>query len=227
MSWGSPTRASGMNQATSDPTEWPRLLAAIRGPLIGCDMVQSFARFGTEVTHLVQENLSSPARTPTPRRSCSRRVLLAKTGVALNLHEVVAARRAGRRQGRGLRARGHVRPRRWPTRSCAATGRAPNVASTRARAAGVRFGKRASGGRSPADHQCLSSTPARPRLALPASPPSPTPRRASLSKTNALFPGAPRPRRSPSPAWTYTTPRSPTLGSAPARPRRRGSRSRR
>ncbi len=129
------------NETIFNLTELPKRLVVIGGGPIGCEMAQSFARFGSHVTHLVQEGHVLPredadAAGDRPAGDDRRR-------------RPLRIRHEGRRgQAPGRRAR-------WSPSSAdgqrhevvadeilVAAGRAPNVEGLGLEAAGVRYGKR-------------------------------------------------------------------------------------
>ena len=62
------------NETIFNLTELPQRLVVIGGGPIGCELAQSFARFGSRRHPALSRRATScPARTPTPPRSSSRR----------------------------------------------------------------------------------------------------------------------------------------------------------
>jgi pyruvate/2-oxoglutarate dehydrogenase complex dihydrolipoamide dehydrogenase (E3) component len=128
------------NETIFNLTERPRRLVVIGGGPIGCEMAQSFARFGTRVTHLVQEKHVLPREDADAAEIVQQAML--RDGVQFEFGmKVVEARRQGadkvvvfEREG----ARHEV----VVDEILVAAGRAPNVEGMGLEAAGVRFGKR-------------------------------------------------------------------------------------
>jgi pyruvate/2-oxoglutarate dehydrogenase complex dihydrolipoamide dehydrogenase (E3) component len=131
------------NETIFNLTERPRRLVVIGGGPIGCEMAQSFARFGTEVTHLVQEKHVLP-REDADAAGIVQQAML-KDGVRFEFGmKVVEARRDGADNAEKVVVfeREGKRHEVAADEILCATGRAPNVEGMGLEAAGVRFGKR-------------------------------------------------------------------------------------
>ncbi len=128
------------NETIFNLTELPKRLVVIGGGPIGCEMAQSFARFGSHVTHLVQEGHVLP------REDADAAGIVQRAMQASGVHfefgmKVVEARRQGddrvivfERDGRRQEA--------VADEVLVCVGRAPNVEGLGLEAAGVRYGRR-------------------------------------------------------------------------------------
>jgi pyruvate/2-oxoglutarate dehydrogenase complex dihydrolipoamide dehydrogenase (E3) component len=128
------------NETIFNLTELPERLVVIGGGPIGCEMAQSFARFGSRVTHLVQEGHVLPREDADAAQIVQRAML--QHGVHFEFGmKVVAARRDG--AGKVVTfERGGERHEVSADEILVAAGRAPNVEGLGLEAAGVRYGKR-------------------------------------------------------------------------------------
>ena len=128
------------NETIFNLTELPERLVVIGGGPIGCEMAQAFARFGSQVTHLVQEG-HVLAREDADAAAIVQRAMLAD-GVRFEFGmKVVEARRQGAGKVVVFERDGqrHEVP---ADEILVAAGRAPNVEGMGLEAAGVRYGKR-------------------------------------------------------------------------------------
>jgi pyruvate/2-oxoglutarate dehydrogenase complex dihydrolipoamide dehydrogenase (E3) component len=128
------------NETIFNLTELPKRLVVIGGGPIGCEMAQSFARFGSHVTHLVQEGHVLP------REDADAAEIVQQAMIAGGAHfefgmKVVEARRQGddkvvvfERDGRRQEV--------MANEILVCVGRAPNVEGLGLEAAGVRYGRR-------------------------------------------------------------------------------------
>jgi pyruvate/2-oxoglutarate dehydrogenase complex dihydrolipoamide dehydrogenase (E3) component len=128
------------NETIFNLTELPRRLVVIGGGPIGCEMAQSFARFGSHVTHLVQEGhvLS--------REDADAAEIVQQAMIASGVHfefgmKVVEAKRRGSDKV-VVFERGGQRQEVAADEILVAAGRAPNVEGMGLEAAGVRYGKK-------------------------------------------------------------------------------------
>jgi pyruvate/2-oxoglutarate dehydrogenase complex dihydrolipoamide dehydrogenase (E3) component len=128
------------NETIFNLTELPKRLVVIGGGPIGCEMAQSFARFGSHVTHLVQEAHVLP-REDADAAAIVQQAMLAD-GVRFEFGmKVVAARRQGTDRVITFEREGK-RHEVVADEILVAAGRAPNVEGLGLEAAGVRYGKR-------------------------------------------------------------------------------------
>lgn len=128
------------NETIFNLTELPKRLVVIGGGPIGCEMSQAFARFGSRVTHLVQEGHVLP------REDADAAEIVQKAMIADGVHfefgmKVVEVRRQGTEKIVVIEREGKRQE--IPTDEILlAVGRAPNVEGLGLEAAGVRYGKR-------------------------------------------------------------------------------------
>ena len=128
------------NETIFNLTELPKRLAVIGGGPIGCEMSQSFARFGSRVTHLVQEGHILP-REDADAAEVVQRAMLAD-GVRFEFDmKVVEVRRQGAEKMVVFERNGE-RHEAVVDEILLAVGRAPNVEGLGLEAAGVRYGKK-------------------------------------------------------------------------------------
>src|SRR5215218_3114952 len=128
------------NETIFNLTELPKRLVVIGGGPIGCEMAQSFARFGSHVTHLVQEG-HVLAREDADAAGIVQQAMLAD-GVHFEFGmKVVEVRRRGVERT-VVFERGGERHEAMADEILIAAGRAPNVEGLGLEAAGVRYGKR-------------------------------------------------------------------------------------
>ena len=128
------------NETIFNLTELPKRLAVIGGGPIGCEMSQSFARFGSRVTHLVQEG-HVLAREDADAAGIVQQAMI-KDGVQFEFGvKVVEARRRGAEKVIAFK-RGGERHEVTVDEILVAVGRAPNVEGLGLEAAGVRYDKR-------------------------------------------------------------------------------------
>jgi pyruvate/2-oxoglutarate dehydrogenase complex dihydrolipoamide dehydrogenase (E3) component len=128
------------NETIFNLTELPKRIVVIGGGPIGCEMAQSFARFGSHVTHLVQEGHVLP------REDADAAGIVQQAMAASGVHfefgmKVVEARRKGGDKV-VVFERGGQRQEVAADEILVAAGRAPNVEGLGLEAAGVRYGKR-------------------------------------------------------------------------------------
>jgi pyruvate/2-oxoglutarate dehydrogenase complex dihydrolipoamide dehydrogenase (E3) component len=131
------------NETIFNLTERPARLVVIGGGPIGCEMAQSFARFGTQVTQLVKEQHVLPREDADAAEIVQQAML--KDGVHLELGvKIVEARRqgAGNAEKVMIFEREGKRHEVVADEILCAAGRAPNVEGMGLEAAGIRFGKR-------------------------------------------------------------------------------------
>jgi pyruvate/2-oxoglutarate dehydrogenase complex dihydrolipoamide dehydrogenase (E3) component len=128
------------NETIFNLTELPQRLVVIGGGPIGCEMSQSFARFGSRVTHLVQEGHVLP------REDADAAEIVQREMTADGVHfefgmKVVEVRRRGSEKVVVIEREGKKQE--IPADEILlAVGRAPNVEGLGLEAAGVRYGKR-------------------------------------------------------------------------------------
>jgi pyruvate/2-oxoglutarate dehydrogenase complex dihydrolipoamide dehydrogenase (E3) component len=128
------------NETIFNLTELPKRLAVIGGGPIGCEMSQSFARFGSRVTHLVQEGHILP-REDADAAEVVQRAMLAD-GVRFEFDiKVVEVRRQGAEKVIVFERNGE-RHEAVVDEILVAVGRVPNVEGLGLEAAGVRHDKR-------------------------------------------------------------------------------------
>jgi pyruvate/2-oxoglutarate dehydrogenase complex dihydrolipoamide dehydrogenase (E3) component len=128
------------NETIFNLTELPKRLAVIGGGPIGCEMSQSFARFGSRVTHLVQEGHILP-REDAAAAEVVQRAMLAD-GVQFEFDiKVVEVRRRGFEKVVTFE-RNSERHETVVDEILVAVGRAPNVEGLGLEAAGVLYDKR-------------------------------------------------------------------------------------
>src|SRR5215218_3539317 len=128
------------NETIFNLTELPKRLVVIGGGPIGCEMAQSFARFGSHVTHLVQEG-HVLAREDADAAGIVQLAMIAD-GVHFEFGiKVVEARRRGAERVVAFDRDGQ-RHEVAADEILIAAGRAPNVEGLGLEAAGVRYGKR-------------------------------------------------------------------------------------
>ncbi|MEO6192947.1 MAG: mercuric reductase [Thermoanaerobaculia bacterium] len=128
------------NETIFNLTELPKRLVVIGGGPIGCEMAQSFARFGSHVTHLVQEG-HVLAREDADAAGIVQLAMIAD-GVHFEFGmKVVEARRNGAERVVAFEREGQ-RHEVVADEILIAAGRAPNVEGLGLEAAGVRYGKR-------------------------------------------------------------------------------------
>jgi pyruvate/2-oxoglutarate dehydrogenase complex dihydrolipoamide dehydrogenase (E3) component len=131
------------NETIFNLTALPARLVVIGGGPIGCELAQSFARFGSRVTQLVREKQVLP-REDADAAGIVQQAML-RDGVHFEFGvEVVAARRGPAGQGGGKVVtfeRGGERHEVAADEILVAAGRAPNVEGMGLEAAGVRFGE--------------------------------------------------------------------------------------
>ncbi|HYO12802.1 MAG TPA: mercuric reductase [Thermoanaerobaculia bacterium] len=128
------------NETIFNLTELPKRLAVIGGGPIGCEMSQSFARFGSHVTHLVQEGHVLP-REDADAAEVVQRAMLAD-GVRFEFDiKVAEVRSRGAEKVVALERNGE-RHETVVDEILLAVGRAPNVEGLGLETAGVRYGKR-------------------------------------------------------------------------------------
>lgn len=127
------------NETIFNLTELPKRLAVIGGGPIGCEMSQSFARFGSRVTHLVQEE-HVLAREDTDAAGIVQQSMI-RDGVQFEFGiKVVEARRQGAEKVLVFE-RGGQRHEAAVDEILLAVGRTPNVEGLGLEAAGVRCGR--------------------------------------------------------------------------------------
>jgi hypothetical protein len=120
------------NETVFSLTELPRRLAVVGGAPVGCELAQSFARFGSQVTLLQKACPDPPPRGPR-RRAARRRqrpLLRAREGerprdAADHLHEPGDRPRRARRARRERRCRRHHHGAARPSRPCGPRRRHP------------------------------------------------------------------------------------------------------
>lgn len=128
------------NETIFNLTELPRRLVVIGGGPIGCEMSQSFARFGSRVTHLNQEPHILPREDADAAEIVQQAMI--EDGVCFELNvKVVEVRRRGAEKIVVFERAGQ-RHEAVADEILVAAGRAPNVEGLGLEAAGVRFGKR-------------------------------------------------------------------------------------
>jgi pyruvate/2-oxoglutarate dehydrogenase complex dihydrolipoamide dehydrogenase (E3) component len=128
------------NETIFNLTELPSRLAVIGGGPIGCEMAQSFARFGSRVTHLVREGHVLPREDADAAGIVQKAMAASGVGFEFGVRVVEA-----RRQGSGkvvVFERGGQRHEVEADEILIATGRAPNVEGLGLQEAGVRHGRR-------------------------------------------------------------------------------------
>ncbi|HSK74941.1 MAG TPA: mercuric reductase [Thermoanaerobaculia bacterium] len=127
------------NETIFNLTELPKRLAVIGGGPIGCEMSQSFSRFGSRVTHLVQEG-HVLAREDADAAGIVQKAMI-QDGVQFEFGvKVVEARRRGAEKV-VVFERGGERHEVVVDEILLAVGRTPNVDGLGLEAAGVRYGK--------------------------------------------------------------------------------------
>ncbi|HSG41473.1 MAG TPA: FAD-dependent oxidoreductase, partial [Thermoanaerobaculia bacterium] len=127
------------NETIFNLTELPKRLAVIGGGPIGCEMSQSFSRFGSRVTHLVQEG-HVLAREDADAAEIVQKAMV-QDGVQFEFGvKVVEARRRGAEKVIVFE-RGGERHEVVVDEILLAVGRTPNVDGLGLEAAGVRYGK--------------------------------------------------------------------------------------
>ena len=128
------------NETIFNLTALPKRLAVLGGGPIGCEMAQSFARFGSRVTHLVQEG-HILAREDADAAEIVQQAMLAD-GVQFEFNmKVVEVRRRGAEKAVVFERNGERREA-VVDEILVAVGRAPNVEGLGLEAAGVRYDKR-------------------------------------------------------------------------------------
>ena len=128
------------NETIFNLTELPGRLVVIGGGPIGCEMSQSFARFGSRVTHLVQEGHVLP-REDADAAEIVQKAMIAD-GVQFEFGmKVVEVRRRGAEKIVVIEREGK-RQEIPADEILLAVGRAPNVEGLGLEAAGVRYGRR-------------------------------------------------------------------------------------
>lgn len=128
------------NETIFNLTELPERLVVIGGGPIGCEMSQSFARFGSRVTHLAQEGHVLP------REDADAAEIVQRAMIADGVHfefgmKVVEVRRRGAEKIVVIEKEGK-RQEIPADEILLAVGRAPNVEGLGLEAAGVRYGRR-------------------------------------------------------------------------------------
>jgi pyruvate/2-oxoglutarate dehydrogenase complex dihydrolipoamide dehydrogenase (E3) component len=128
------------NETIFNLTELPARLAVIGGGPIGCELAQSFARFGSQVTHLVQEG-HVLAREDADAAEIVQHAM-ARDGVRFEFNmKVVEVKRQGAEKVLVIETNG-ARREIVADEILVAAGRAPNVEGLGLEAAGVRYGKK-------------------------------------------------------------------------------------
>jgi pyruvate/2-oxoglutarate dehydrogenase complex dihydrolipoamide dehydrogenase (E3) component len=128
------------NETIFNLTDLPKRLAVIGGGPIGCEMAQSFARFGSRVTHLVQEGHILPREDADAAEVVQQAMLADGVQFEFNMKVLEVRRRGAERvvvfERNGERREAIV------DEILVAVGRAPNVEGLGLEAAGVRYDKR-------------------------------------------------------------------------------------
>ena len=128
------------NETIFNLTELPRRLVVIGGGPIGCELAQSFARFGSHVTLLCQDHHILPREDSDAAAIVQTAMLASGVHIEFSLKVVGAERRGGERvvtfEREGKKHEVMV------DEILCAAGRAPNVEGLGLDAAGVRHGKR-------------------------------------------------------------------------------------
>jgi len=128
------------NETIFNLTELPSRLVVIGGGPIGCELSQSFARFGSRVTHLNQEPHILPREDADAAEIVQQAMVANGVHFELNMKVVEMRRRSGEKVV--VFERGGERHEVAADEILVAAGRAPNVEGMGLEAAGVRFGKR-------------------------------------------------------------------------------------
>src|SRR5262249_18076848 len=128
------------NETIFNLTALPKRLVVIGGGPIGCELAQSFARFGSHVTHLVQEGHVLP------REDADAAELVQQGMIASGVHfefgmKVVEISRQGSEKVVAFERDGQ-RQEVMADEILVCVGRAPNVEGLGLEAAGVRYNKR-------------------------------------------------------------------------------------
>jgi len=128
------------NETIFNLTELPKRLVVIGGGPIGCELSQAFARFGSRVTHLVQEGHVLPREDADAAEIVQRAMI--EDGVQFEFGvKVVEAQRRGAERAVVFERNGE-RHEAAADEILIAVGRAPNVEGLGLEAAGIRHGKR-------------------------------------------------------------------------------------
>jgi pyruvate/2-oxoglutarate dehydrogenase complex dihydrolipoamide dehydrogenase (E3) component len=128
------------NETIFNLTELPQRLVVIGGGPIGCEMAQSFARFGSQVTHLVQEGHVLPREDADAAEIVQQAMLADGVGFEFGV-KVVEVRRQGADRVVAFEREGK-RHEVVADEILIAAGRAPNVEGLGLNVAGVHYGKR-------------------------------------------------------------------------------------
>ena len=128
------------NETIFNLTELPQRLVVLGGGPIGCEMSQSFARFGSQVTHLNQEAHILPREDADAAEIVQQAMIRDGVHFEFNM-KCVEVRRQGAEKV-VVFERGGLRHEVVADEILVAAGRAPNVEGLGLEAAGVRHGKR-------------------------------------------------------------------------------------
>lgn len=128
------------NETIFNLTELPKRLVVIGGGPIGCELSQSFARFGSRVTHLNQEAHILPREDADAAEIVQQAMIQDGVQFEFGMKAVEVRRRGAERIV--VFERGGERHEVVADEILVATGRTPNVEGLGLEAAGVRYGKR-------------------------------------------------------------------------------------
>jgi pyruvate/2-oxoglutarate dehydrogenase complex dihydrolipoamide dehydrogenase (E3) component len=128
------------NETIFNLTELPKRLVVIGGGPIGCELAQSFARFGSHVTHLVKEHHVLPREDADAAEIVQQAMLASGVHFEFGMKVVEARRKGGDKVV--VFERGGQRQEVAADEILVAAGRAPNVEGMGLEAAGVRYGRR-------------------------------------------------------------------------------------
>jgi pyruvate/2-oxoglutarate dehydrogenase complex dihydrolipoamide dehydrogenase (E3) component len=128
------------NETIFNLTELPKRLVVLGGGPIGCELSQTFARFGSRVTHLVQEMHVLPREDADAAEIVQRAMIKDGVQFEFGMKAVEVRRRGAERIV--VFERGGERHEVVTDEILVAAGRTPNVEGLGLEAAGVRYGKR-------------------------------------------------------------------------------------
>lgn len=128
------------NETIFNLTELPKRLVVVGGGPIGCELAQSFARFGSQVSHLVQESHILPREDADAAEIVQQAMI--RDGVHFEFHMKVLEVRLQGAEKVVVFERGGLRHEAVADEILLAAGRTPNVDGLGLEEAGVRHGKR-------------------------------------------------------------------------------------
>jgi pyruvate/2-oxoglutarate dehydrogenase complex dihydrolipoamide dehydrogenase (E3) component len=128
------------NETIFNLTELPKRLVVLGGGPIGCELSQSFARFGSRVTHLNQEAHILPREDADAAEIVQKAMIQDGVQFEFGMKAVEVRRNGAERIV--IFERGGERHEAVADEILVATGRTPNVEGLGLEAAGVRYGKR-------------------------------------------------------------------------------------